>query len=190
MVKPHRATTLPNSQKGKLVMKKIAVILAALLLAACSTTQKTDTSQTPPASAATESTAPATAPVSAAQAAENQLAAEAQDLQKQSVYFDFDKFAVKHEYRSDLQKQADFIKEHKNDIVTLEGNCDERGSEKYNQVLGSKRAKAVRHKLLLLGVAAAQIKTVSFGKDRPRLLCHEEKCWKENRRVDFVHKLD
>lgn len=168
-------------------MKKIAVVLAALLIAACSSTQKTDTSQAPQASATnTAAAAPVTASVSAAEVAANQL----QELQKHSVYFDFDKHAVKPEYQGAIQKQADFIKEHKNDVVTLEGNADERGSEKYNMALGNKRAQAVKHSLQLLGVPAAQIKTVSFGKDKPRLSCHDEKCWQENRRVDFVHKLN
>ncbi len=128
--------------------------------------------------------------MSSTEVAANKLAAELQVLQKESVHFDFDKYAVKPEYLEVIQKQADFIKGHKNDVVTLEGNCDERGSNAYNLALGNKRANAVRKSLLQLGVPVSQIKTVSFGKEKPRLLCHEEKCWKENRRVDFVHKLN
>ena len=169
-------------------MKKIAVVLAALLIAACSSTQKTDTTQAPQANTKADTTQ--TASLSAAEVAANKLAAEQQALQQDSVYFDFNKYAVKPDYQNAIQKQADFIKEHKNDVVTLEGNADERGSEKYNLALGGKRAEAVMHSLLSLGVPAAQIKTVSYGKAKPRLQCHEEKCWKENRRVDFAHKLN
>lgn len=168
-------------------MKKFAVVLAALLIAACSSTQKTDTAQTSQSNKADNTK---TATQSAAEVAASKLAAEEQALQQDSVYFDFDKYAVKPDYQGAIQKQADFIKEHKNDVVTLEGNADERGSEKYNLALGSKRANAVKHKLLSLGVPATQIRTVSYGKTKPRMQCHEEKCWKENRRVDFAHKLN
>lgn len=162
-------------------MKKIAFILASLLVVACSSTHKADSSQPPQTNAANTVTPPETASVSVA---------ELQTLQKESVFFDFDKSVVKAEFRDDIRQQASFIKNHKDDIVTLEGNCDERGSVKYNHALGDRRAKAVKDNLESLGVPAAQIRTVSFGKDKPRLLCHEEKCWKENRRVNFVHKLD
>jgi len=170
-------------------MKKIAYILAALLVAACSATHKADSSQ-PPQPGTAGSVAPATASASTAETATSTLAAELQALEKLSTYFDFDKSVVKPEFQDDIQKQATFIKNHKNDVVTLEGNCDERGSDAYNRALGDRRAKAVKNSLKSLGVPAAQIKTVSFGKGKPRLQCHDEKCWKENRRVDFIHKLD
>lgn len=167
-------------------MNKIAVVIAVLLMAACSTTHKTDSSQAQQASTQnTTATTPVASSVTNAEVASTEL----QALQKESVFFDFDKSVVKTAYQGAIQKQADFIKEHKNDIVTLEGNADERGSREYNHALGNRRAVSVEKSLRLLGVSAAQIKTVSFGKDKPRLLCHEEKCWKENRRVDFVHNL-
>ncbi|MGB8410375.1 MAG: OmpA family protein, partial [Gallionella sp.] len=89
-----------------------------------------------------------------------------------------------------LLKQAAFLKAHNNDVVTIEGNCDERGSPEYNLALGDRRADAARKSLEILGVPETQIKVVSFGLEKPRLTCHEERCWKENRRDDFVHKLD
>ncbi len=172
-----------------IIMKKTAIVLVSLLFAACAST-KTDAPQAAqPAAKNTAVETPVTAPVSAAEVAANQLAAELQALQKESVYFDFDKSAVKSEFQDALRKQADFLKSHKNDVVTLEGNCDERGSSKYNLALGERRAQAVKKSLRLLGVSPTQIKTVSYGKERPRLQCHEEKCWKENRRADFVHSL-
>jgi len=178
-------------------MMKTIVVLASLLLAACASAPKSESSQASRADS-TQTSLPATAKpeesgknaqTSTAEAESSRLAVEAQVLQKQSVYFDFDRFAVKPEYRGVVQQQAAFIKAHKNDIVTLEGNADERGSNEYNLALGDKRANAVRKNLELLGVPVAQIRAVSMGEEKPRLSCHEEKCWKENRRNDFIHKL-
>lgn len=163
-------------------MKKAVLVLATLVIAACATPPKTD-------SAAPAKEAPAAA-VPVAETESSKTAAEIQKLEKQSVYFDLDKSVVKPAYHDAIQNQARFIKAHKNDIVTVEGNCDERGSGEYNLALGSRRAKAAAKGLELQGVPSAQIKVLSFGEEKPRLLCHEEKCWKENRRADFVHKLD
>lgn len=177
---------------------KMTVALASLLLAACASAPKTDSSQAhgTDSTQASQSSAIAkpaesgkNAKTSTAETESSRLASEAQALQKQSVYFDFDRFAVKPEYRDVVQQQAVFIKAHKNDIVTLEGNADERGSNEYNLALGDKRANAVRKNLELSGVPAAQIRAASMGEEKPRLSCHEEKCWKENRRNDFIHKL-
>lgn len=166
-------------------MKKAVLVLVTLVIAACATPPKTDT-----AASAKEAQAPAVAAVPVAETESGKVSAEIQKLEKQSVYFDFDKSVVRPEYHDVVRNQAEFIKAHKNDIVTVEGNCDERGSSEYNLALGSRRAKAVAKSLEIDGVPAAQIKVLSFGEEKPRLLCHEEKCWKENRRADFVHKLD
>jgi peptidoglycan-associated lipoprotein len=159
-------------------MKMIAVALISLLIVACSSTQKMDTSQETRSAASTETASVA------------DPAAELQMLQQENVYFDFDKSDVKAAYQNAIQKQADFIKAHPNDVVTLEGNTDERGSREYNHSLGNRRATAVENSLQQLGVPAAQIRTISYGEDKPRLSCHAEKCWKENRRVDFAHTLN
>jgi peptidoglycan-associated lipoprotein len=169
-------------------MKKIAAVLISLLMAACASSPKIDSSQL---SKTNNATAADSSALSAAELESRRLAAEKaamQALQKQSVYFDFDQFSVKTEFQSNVQKQADFIKAHSNDVVTLEGNADERGSNEYNLALGDKRASSVRKSLGMLGVSEKQIRTISLSDEKPRLLCHEEKCWAENRRVDFVHK--
>jgi peptidoglycan-associated lipoprotein len=175
-------------------MKKIAVVLVPVLLAACSSMPAQNASQ-----ASQAASKPATnesrvieksISVSSAEIEAKKLAAEVQELQKQSIYFDFDKYVVKPEYLEVVRRQAEFIKAHKNDIVTVEGNADERGSNEYNLALGEKRATTARKNLELLGIPATQINTVSFGEEKPRLSCHEEKCWKENRRDDFAHKLN
>lgn len=169
-------------------MKKIAAVLISLLMAACASSPKIDSSQLSKTNNAASADSSA---LSAAELESRRLAAEKaamQELQKQSVYFDLDQFSVKTEFQSNVQKQADFIKAHSNDVVTLEGNADERGSNEYNLALGDKRASSVRKSLGMLGVSEKQIRTISLSDEKPRLLCHEEKCWAENRRVDFVHK--
>lgn len=114
---------------------------------------------------------------------------EVQNMQKKSVYFDRDEFIVKAEFNSLIQQQAQYAKANRLGI-TLEGNTDERGSSEYNLALGNKRANAVKKSLEIMGVPSKQINTVSFGEEKPRSTCHEEKCWQENRRVDFNGKSD
>lgn len=172
-------------------MKIFAALLTSLLVAACSSTPKNNTSQASQANEQTppSATAASATPVSTAESELQNLTSELEQLQKQSAYFDYNKSDIKPQYQSILQKEAAFINAHLNDTVTLEGNADERGSEQYNLILGDKRAEAVKMALEKYGVPAGKIKIVSLGKGKPRLLCHEEKCWKENRRVDFSHKL-
>lgn len=176
-------------------MKKIAIILATVVITACSSVPKVDNAQ--PKADATEAPksevstpSPAIVPIVTAETESSKLAAEVQRLQKQSVYFDFDQTSIKAEYQGVIQTQADFAKSQKKDVITVEGNADERGSNEYNLALGNRRAEAVKKELELLGVKPTQIKTVSYGSEKPRQVCHEEKCWQENRRADFVHKVD
>ncbi len=179
-------------------MKNIAVSLVVLLLAACASTPNTkpapvsDSSKTNSSSAKSNSTSSAanSADVESRRLAAEKLAAEMRGLQKQSVYFDFDKSEIKPEYRDVIQQQATFLNAHRNDEVTVEGNCDERGSDEYNLALGDRRANTAIKNLELLGVLPTQMKAVSFGNEKPRMTCHEEKCWKENRRDDFIHKMN
>ena len=69
--------------------------------------------------------------------------------------------------------------------VTVEGHCDERGSEEYNLALGDRRANAVRRYLIDLGVPASRLRTVSFGEARPAVPGHDENAWRYNRRAEF-----
>lgn len=186
-------------------MKKVIVVLASFLFVACASTPNENSSPTKGAANSASATTNSATPNSGAtgknvseiemrkleEARKLEMARnESRELQKQSVYFDFDKYIVKPEYMEIIRKQAAFIKAHKNDVVTLEGNADERGSAEYNLALGDKRANAVRKSLELLGVPTTQIKTASMGEEKPRLSCHEKKCWNENRRSDFIHKID
>lgn len=113
-------------------------------------------------------------------------AAQTGDLQ--SVYFDYGTSEIRPEYSKVIQQQIDFMKSHAKALVTLEGNTDERGSNEFNLALADTRANAVKKLMMVSGIEDARIRTTSFGEEKPRLTCHEERCWKENRRVDFVYK--
>ncbi len=102
------------------------------------------------------------------------------------VYFDFDSYALRDDGKAALDKDAQLLREHPNADITIEGHCDERGTVEYNQALGEERANAARDYLLDAGVQAAQIKTVSYGKERPFCTEHNESCWQQNRRGHFV----
>lgn len=103
-----------------------------------------------------------------------------------SVYFDFDRYAIRPTEASVVEDHAKLAIAYPSDHIVVEGNCDERGGREYNLALGQHRAEAVKTRLALLGVPKSRIETTSFGKERPRALCHEEKCWSQNRRADFV----
>lgn len=181
-------------------MEKLAVVVLVLLvLSACASSPKTTSPQVasspktnPPQVSQPEATTShiQAGTLSQAEIEARKLAGQLQDMQRKSVYFDFDKYAVEPMYRVVVQQQADFIKGHGNGTVTLQGNSDERGSDEYNLALGERRASDVRKNLELLGIPEKQIKIVSLGEEKPRLTCHEESCWKENRRVDFVYNLN
>ena len=102
-----------------------------------------------------------------------------------SVYYDFDSYTLKGEYKPVVEANATYLKQHPQASVRIEGNCDERGSREYNLALGQRRADSVRKMLLLTGVPERQVDSTSFGKERPKASGHDEQAWAENRRSDF-----
>jgi peptidoglycan-associated lipoprotein len=107
-------------------------------------------------------------------------------LDRSSVFYDYDQYVIKPDENSVITQHAKVATTYPGDHITIQGNCDERGGSEYNLALGQRRADEVKEHLVLLGVGSARIDTVSFGKEKPRALCHEEKCWAQNRRADFV----
>ena len=110
-------------------------------------------------------------------------------VEGQSVYFAYDDFTIKPEYRQSVAAHAEVLRKSERGNVIVEGNADERGSREYNLALGQKRAEAVASALKTLGIPPDKIEAVSIGEEKPRALCHEEKCWAENRRADFTYRL-
>ncbi len=111
----------------------------------------------------------------------------ANPLSKRSVYFDFDSYAVKDEFRSLIEVHGQYLIQNRGARMRIEGHTDERGSREYNIALGQRRAEAVKRMLQALGVAEDQVETVSFGKEKPRNLGHDEAAWAENRRADIAY---
>jgi peptidoglycan-associated lipoprotein len=99
------------------------------------------------------------------------------------AYFDFDKADIRPDAQQVLTSNADWLKAHPNVSFTIEGHCDERGSEEYNLGLGDRRANAAKNFLVNLGVSADRINTISYGKSRPQCTESDESCWQQNRRA-------
>jgi peptidoglycan-associated lipoprotein len=102
------------------------------------------------------------------------------------AYFDYDKADIRADSREALAQTAEYLKANPSIRVTIEGHCDERGSTEYNLGLGDRRSAAVKEYLVSLGVSADRMNTVSFGKEKPFCLEHNDTCWQQNRRGHFV----
>jgi peptidoglycan-associated lipoprotein len=105
-----------------------------------------------------------------------------------SVYFAFDSNRVRPGDAKTLDASVDWLKANPNQLVRIDGNCDERGTNEYNLALGERRAKAAMSYLVSKGIAADRIIVVSYGKERPVCTEHNESCWARNRRDDFLTK--
>ena len=104
------------------------------------------------------------------------------------VYFDFDSFVVKEEFRPIIEGNAKALNADRKKRVVVEGHTDERGGREYNLALGQKRAEAVTRSLALLGVTDAQLEAVSYGEERPAAQGSDEATWAKNRRAELVNK--
>lgn len=102
------------------------------------------------------------------------------------IYFDYDRYTVKPEYRDVLNKLAEWLKANPDYSLRIEGNCDERGTAEYNLALGEKRAKSAMDYIVKLGVAKDKINIISYGKERPVAQGGNEEAWAKNRNAHFV----
>ena len=98
------------------------------------------------------------------------------------VYFDTDASTVREDGRQTLNKQAAWLKQYANYQITIEGNCDERGTREYNLALGARRADAIKNVLIALGIQANRIQTITYGKEKPMTVGSTETAWAQNRR--------
>jgi peptidoglycan-associated lipoprotein len=108
-------------------------------------------------------------------------------LSKRSVYFDYDKYDVKTEYKDLVSAHAKFLSNNRQFKMLVQGNTDDRGSREYNLALGQKRADAVKKMLTLLGAREDQVESVSLGEEKPKNEGQNEAAWTENRRGDMLY---
>ncbi len=169
-------------------MKNLMAILILGLLYGCATAP---TEQAKPAEA--PKPVPATPPeVTARPAQPSTIQVEPLKdpnniLSKRSVFYDYDKYDVKDEYRPMLQAHGKYLAEHSGTKMLVQGNCDERGSREYNIALGQQRADGVKRMLVLMGATESQVESVSLGEEKPRCTDHAEGCWSQNRRSDVLY---
>jgi len=108
----------------------------------------------------------------------------------EDAYFDYDRFNLRPDaikaLRADAEELRDILKDYPNYKLTIEGHCDERGSAEYNMALGNKRAESTKDYLVQVGIPAAQLNAVSYGKERPVCDEHDEACWQRNRRTHIT----
>jgi len=170
------------------VLTCATVLAVAALLASCGTSK-------PPASGAAQPSAQP-APQSGGQAAKPSAAPQAgakmhplddpnSALSRRSVFYDFDHSDIKAEFRGLVEAHARYLRDNPNARVTVEGNCDERGSREYNVALGQRRSEGVKKAMQLLGARDQQIEAVSFGEEKPKATGHDEAAWTQNRRSDI-----
>jgi peptidoglycan-associated lipoprotein len=156
-----------------MVLRFIAVAGALLMLAACSSTPD------PGASGPGGPGGPGGISSSrGGPGSQQDLASTAGDR----VFFAYDRSDISSEAQQILQRQSQWLKRYPNVSVTIEGHTDERGTREYNLALGERRAQAVKNVLVALGVPAARVSTISYGKERPEIPHSDDQSYAQNRR--------
>ncbi len=146
------------------MIKKLSVLFISLLfLAGCSSTKK-----------------------SGELSADSSLFEDFKNKAGDRVLFPYNSSEITETAKATLAKQTAWLKEHSDISATIEGHCDERGTREYNLALGERRAEAVKKFLLNHGIDSAKIDTISYGKERPAVMGHDESAWAQNRRGVFV----
>ena len=170
-------------------MKRLVIpALLALLIAGCSSTPDSE----PAAPVDSRNNDGKVATVTAGNMDSRKLPPELTDpksiLSKRSIYFDYDKYDVKAEYKDLVTAHAKYLASHRDFKMLIQGNTDDRGSREYNLALGQKRADAVKKMLTMLGAREDQVESVSLGEEKPKNDGHDETAWAENRRADMLYK--
>jgi peptidoglycan-associated lipoprotein len=179
----------------------MSLLLSAVVLAGCAkkpatTSVSAPEPTTPPAVAAPAPAPSAPAPAAPAPAAPAAPGPAARPSPAefmanpalQDVHFDFDKYDIRSEDAKILDANASWLKSNQNQLVLIEGHCDERGTNEYNLALGERRAKSAMNYLVSQGVQASRITIISYGEERPQCTEHTEACWAKNRRAHFLVK--
>ena len=172
-------------------MKRLFIpVLLALLIAGCSSTPDAPEQGGAPVESRGGSS-PSVATVTAGGIDNRKLPPELTDpkniLSKRSIYFDYDKYDVRPEYKDLLSAHAKFLTNNRQFKILVQGNTDDRGSREYNLALGQKRADSIKKMLTLLGAREDQVESVSLGEEKPKNEGQNDAAWAENRRGDILY---
>ena len=173
-------------------MKKLlAFVVVAVLLSGCASTptaeSKAGVEDRTPTGAAQQGGSAVTPVAPAVGQQANPLKDPKNILSKRSIFYDYDKYDVKDEYKPLLGAHARYLAQNRSAKMLIQGNCDERGSREYNIALGQKRADGVKKMLQLMGAKESQMESVSLGEEKPRCTEQDEACYSQNRRSDMLY---
>ena len=173
-------------------MKVRPIILAfalPVLVAACASTTDTtkDSGGSAPASSSSSSATPSGTASGQPSGSSSSTSMQVSMPSQRSVYYDFDQSDIKTGQRGTIEANAKYLVANPSAKVTVEGNCDERGSREYNLALGQRRAEAVKKIMTVLGAADGRIETISYGEEKPVAMGHDEAAWAKNRRADIKY---
>lgn len=167
-------------------LKTLSIFTALLLVAACETAPtETGDSSGGGATTQTSGTSGSTTTVVTETTTSGVPAGSQEDLVLNvgdRVFFGFDQYNLTDEAQATLQRQAAWLNANPSVTLLIEGNTDERGTREYNLALGERRATAVKNYLVTLGISPGRLSTISYGKERPVALGHNEAAWAQNRR--------
>jgi peptidoglycan-associated lipoprotein len=174
-------------ERRRNMQKKIWLVIALLLvipglLATVGCQKKT----------VTQAKAPAPAPAAEQPAAKQPAPAQVKPaepsgmIMQEDIFFEFDKSTLTPAAQDNLMRKAAWLRDHPDATVTIEGNCDDRGTNEYNLALGDRRADSAKAFLVDLGIASSRLTTISYGEERPLCTQNTEECWAKNRRDHFV----
>jgi peptidoglycan-associated lipoprotein len=165
-----------NSMRKLSFGASLVLLSTGLMLAGCASDKPVHEAPPP---VATNEAPPSSAPTSTI------MPGSAEDLRVNvgdTVHFGYNDYNVEDNDKSTLQRQATWLQKYPGVRVTVEGDCDERGTREYNLALGARRANAVKEFLVSLGISGARIDTISYGKEHPVCSESNEDCWAQNRR--------
>lgn len=170
-------------------MRAIWIAVLCAMLAACASTSEQSPAGVEDRKGAEARGVEASGPsgVGLTDAQRSALTNPSSPLSKRSIFYDFDKYDVKPEYRPLVEAHAQFLRDNSGLKILIQGNTDERGSREYNIALGQRRADGVKKMMILLGVHEDQIEAVSLGEEKPRALGSSEDAWAQNRRSDILY---
>ncbi|WP_133407257.1 peptidoglycan-associated lipoprotein Pal [Parashewanella tropica] len=170
------------------LLKAMLVALPVLAISACSSTSQTESTQGNAANSSQAASGVETGSAAVVKTPEEIRAEKEAELRKDNViYFDFDNSQIKSAFAETLRAHGNYLLEHPNVKVMIEGHTDERGTPEYNIALGERRAKAVQKFLQNMGVQASQMTVVSYGEEKPANPGHTEAAFAQNRRAVLVY---